>query len=145
MMGTKMIKQLRDAISNLNPQEVREIADRPVSITLVASSIAMYEEMEAFFAPVAEVSPQKRSDLRHILKRAGTEAIQRLGDTTFPGAFEIYEEGISHPNYAFVYHPSNPQRRVARPQRVSCDAPAGRAKQRARRRGSPRRVPRTSD
>jgi hypothetical protein len=103
MMGTKMIKQLRDAISNLNPQDVRDISDRPVSITLVASSVAMYEEMENFFAP-PELSAEKRAELRHVL--------QRHGDSTQPTALEIYEEGIPHPKYAFVYHPDNPQRVV---------------------------------
>lgn len=98
-----MIKQLRDAISNLNPQEVRDITERPVSITLYASTTNMYEEMESFFAP-PEVSPQKRAELRNVL--------QRTGDSPLPAVLEIYEEGISHPKSGFVYYPDNPKRVV---------------------------------
>lgn len=98
-----MIKQLRDAISNLNPQEVRDITERPVSITLYASTTNMYEEMESFFAP-PEVSLQKRAELRHVL--------QRTGDSPLPAVLEIYEEGISHPKSGFVYYPDNPKRVV---------------------------------
>ena len=103
MMGTHMIKQLRDAISDLNPQEVRDITERPVSITLYASTTSMYEEMERFFAP-PEVSPQKRAELRHVLQRAGDSTVQTV--------LEVYEEGIPHPKSAFVYYPDNPKRVV---------------------------------
>ncbi len=98
-----MIKQLKDAISNLNPQEVREITERPLSITLHASTTNMYEEMESFFAP-PEVSPQRRSELRHVL--------QRTGDSTLPPVLDVFEEGISHPRSGFVYYPNNPKRVV---------------------------------
>lgn len=103
MMGTQMIKQLRDAISSLNPQEVRDITERPVSITLYASTTNMYEEMESFFAP-PELSPQKRAELRHVL--------QRTGDSPLQAVLEVYEEGISHPKSGFVYYPDNPKRVV---------------------------------
>ena len=103
MMGTKMIKQLREAISNLDPQEVRDITERPVSITLYASTTNMYEEMECFFAPPG-VSAIKRAELHHIL--------QRMGDSTRLPVLEVYEEGISHPKSGFVYYPDNPKRVV---------------------------------
>ena len=99
MMGTKMFKQLRDAISNLNPQDVREIADRPAAIKLHASGPRMYEEMESFFAPT-EVSAQKRAGLRDVLMRAD--------ESPEPAEIEIYEEGVPHPRGAFVYYPRDP-------------------------------------
>ncbi len=103
MMGTKMIKQLRDAISDLNPQEVRDVAERPVSMTLYATTPGMYGEMERFFAP-PEISPMKRGELRHVLQRAGDSAVGTQ--------LEVYEEGMHHPKTAFVYHRDNPQRTV---------------------------------
>jgi hypothetical protein len=109
MMGTKMIKQLRDAIANLNPQEVREIADRPISITLHASTVAMYEEMESFFAPQS-LSDEKRAEVRHVLRRFGdADAIQTVGKSSTAETIDIYEEGISHPRYAFTYYPDKPK------------------------------------
>jgi hypothetical protein len=113
MMGTKMIKQLRDAISNLNPQEVRDIAETPISITLVASNNAMYEEMEQFFIPHQQLSRQKQAEIKHMIQRAGESHLpKRVGDTLPHGALEVYEEGLPHPHYAFVYHPENPQQVV---------------------------------
>jgi hypothetical protein len=113
MMGTKMIKQLRDAISNLNPQEVRDIAETPISITLSASSNAMYEEMEQFFVPHQQLSRQKQAEIKHMIQRAGESRLpKRVGDTLPHGAFEIYEEGLQHPHYAFVYHPDSPKQIV---------------------------------
>jgi hypothetical protein len=103
MMGTKMIKQLRDAISNLNPQDVREIADRPASIKLFASGPRMYEEMEGFFTP-AEVSEQKRAGLRDVLLRADQSRV--------PAEINIYEKGMEHPRDAFIYDPREPIRVV---------------------------------
>jgi hypothetical protein len=107
-----MIKQLRDAISNLNPQEVRDIAETPISITLVASSTAMYEEMENFFVP-QQLSPQRRAEMRHMVQRAGESRVPlRVGETLPHGALEVYEEGLPRPKYAFVYHPDHPQQVV---------------------------------
>jgi len=112
MMGTKMIKQLRDAISNLNPQDVRDIAERPFSITLHASSVAMYEEMENFFAP-PELSPEKRAELKNVLHRFGdSDVIQHLGDSKLATNIEVFEEGIPVSRHAFVYYSNSPKKVV---------------------------------
>ena len=49
MRGTKMFSQVREAISNLNPHDVREIADRPFALELYANDNPGYWEMERFF------------------------------------------------------------------------------------------------
>jgi transposase len=41
-----MLKQLRHALANLRPEEVRQTADRQLAVGLVSSSAAGYTEME---------------------------------------------------------------------------------------------------
>jgi len=48
-----MIKQARAAFSMLNPEEVRERAEREVHVGLVASGSRGYEELEEFLSPRA--------------------------------------------------------------------------------------------
>ncbi len=103
MMGTRMIKQVKDAISNLNPHEVRDLADRPVSIELYATSNRMYEVMEGFFAP-PNISPAKRAEMRNVLHRAA--------DVPYPGVIEVWEQGLKVPRHAFTYYADNPHRTV---------------------------------
>ena len=103
MMGTKMLKQLRDAISSLNPHDVRLLAEKPVSIELIAPNAQAYAEMERFFAP-PELSPEKRNELHNVLHRAG-EA---------PGkpVLQIYYQDLPHPDTAFTFYRNDPQRTV---------------------------------
>ncbi|HUS08492.1 MAG TPA: hypothetical protein VMZ52_19460 [Bryobacteraceae bacterium] len=103
MMGTKMLKQLRDGISNLNPHDVRLLAEKPVSIELFAPSIQAYVEMERFFAP-AELSPKKRNEIAGLLHRSGEAA----GKPTI----QVYYEGMAHPDIAFTFYRRDPDRTV---------------------------------
>ncbi len=103
MMGTRMIKQVKDAIGNLNPHEVRDLADRPVSIELYATNNRAYEEMEGFFAP-SNISEAKRCELRTVLHRAG--------DAACPGVIEVWEQGVIKPPHAYIFYRDNPHRTV---------------------------------
>ncbi|MGH9630513.1 MAG: hypothetical protein ACRD7E_19550 [Bryobacteraceae bacterium] len=103
MMGTKMLKHLRDAISHLNPDEVREEANRPVSVHLSALDDAAYARMENFLVPPG-ISPQKKSELMRILHRSGAEP-----DLT---AIRIYGEDVIRPEGAFSFNPNDPDRLV---------------------------------
>jgi hypothetical protein len=103
MMGTKMIKQIRDAIGNLNPNDVREHAEHPVTIELIASSNESYRQIGEFLVP-PKVSEEKRRELRSILYRTGeAPAIPVL---------QIYEEGVTHPRDAFVFSHRDPHKVV---------------------------------
>jgi hypothetical protein len=103
MMGTRMIKQVKDAIGNLNPHEVRDLADRPVSIELYATSNRAYEEMESFFVP-SNISEAKRCELRSVLHRAG--------DVPCPGVIEIWEQGVIKPPHAYIFYRDHPHQTV---------------------------------
>jgi hypothetical protein len=104
-MPTNILQQVRQAVGNLNPNEVRETAERPLVIRLEASSEAGYASMERFFAP-AGISPKKRAEVVRALFRA---------DRAAPGRPDvaIYEAGLPAPPEAVPFYPDSPERTVA--------------------------------
>jgi hypothetical protein len=105
-MATHILKQVREAVSHLNPHEVREIAERPLAIRLAAASSGGYATIEDYLSPPA-VSRNKRWEL--------VQALYREGDPGAPDQFdlEIYEEGLPRPVHAFSFSPESPERMVA--------------------------------
>jgi len=68
-MTTSIIQQIRKAVSHLNPNEIREAAERRVRVLLEASSSAGYAAVEDYLLP-AEVSREKRMVAIQTLTRA---------------------------------------------------------------------------
>ncbi len=104
-MSTRILQQVRQAVSNLNPQEVRNAAERRLAIRLVASSPEGFAAMERFFAP-GGISPARRDEVRGILFRAGEPGAPDRFD------LEIWDEGPV-PADAFIFHREDPHRTVA--------------------------------
>ncbi len=104
-MAGKFLQQIRTAVAKLNPNDIRQTAERPVAVGLVASSSAGYNAMEDYFAPAA-ISRGKRWETASLL--------YRVGDAGAPETFdiEIYEEGLPGPPDAFSFSPRNPERTV---------------------------------
>ena len=103
MKGAKMLTQVREAISNLNPHDVRDIADRPFALELYAADNPGYWKMERFFVP-AEASVERRAEIRRVIFRAG--------EANAPSIIRIYEEGMTPAADGFVFDPDNPERTV---------------------------------
>ncbi len=105
-MTNQILKQVREAVGNLNPQEVRETAERPLAIRLVASGSAGYAAMEGYLSP-SGISKKKR------LEQA--QALFRADASNAPQDFDlmIREAGLPEPADAFVFDPENPNRLVA--------------------------------
>src|SRR5215467_7030158 len=89
-MALEVLTQVRQALRNLNPAEVREEAERPVRVGLVASSHSVLAQMESYFAP-AELSPARRAQSAGILVRG----------TAQPADVRIYESYLLRPSDAF--------------------------------------------
>lgn len=104
-MPLRALKDIKRAISHLNPEEVRNAAERPLNVGLAASSSAAYAHMEAFLAPL-EVSHKKRMELMKILHRAG--------DSGSPEQFDLmlYEQGLPCPEKAFTFYVHDPAKTV---------------------------------
>ena len=61
-----MLREIKRAISNLSPEEVRRTADHQLAVGLVATSAAGYTAIENFLAP-PELSSDRRAELRRCL------------------------------------------------------------------------------
>ncbi|PYT21806.1 MAG: hypothetical protein DMG57_37500 [Acidobacteria bacterium] len=69
-MPLRVLKEIRSAVANLNPEEVRSAAERPLRIALVGSNDRSIDAMEEFLLPADHVSFQKRADANAILYRS---------------------------------------------------------------------------
>lgn len=104
-MALGLVKQIKQAIEQLNPAEVREEADRDVIVRLTATCPEAYAEIEDFLVP-ASITPARRSEVLDCVFRAEDEGAPKAGD------IEIYEHGLQKPKGAFVFNPDKPRRMV---------------------------------
>jgi len=104
-MANALTSHLKSAIFRLNPRRARALAERPLSIGLVASSSAAYAAIEDFLAP-PDISRGKRFELARRLHRAGDPGAPHQRD------LEIWEEGLLCPQEAFSYDPADPGRMI---------------------------------
>jgi hypothetical protein len=111
-MSMNPFQSIRDALSSLNPHEMREHAERPVRLFLYAGGDYEYRRMENFFAP-AGLSVAKRAELENVLYRA-SESLS----ASAPHDLEIYYEEADGPRRtesrnAFAFDPANPERVIS--------------------------------
>ncbi len=105
-MSLQVLKEIRTAVSNLNPHEVQAAADRTLRIGLVATNDEGYEAIEDFLLPSEKVSHRKRTTAATMLHRAG--------DPDLPEELDIIlcERGIPCPATAFTLDPEQPDAAV---------------------------------
>ena len=94
----RSLKQVRTALSLLNPEEVQKRAERPVAIGLVATTDRAYADIEEFLAPASG-------------DRTG---LYRATDDKNPPYLDlvVYEAGIPCPRGAFLYDRHDPDAAV---------------------------------
>jgi hypothetical protein len=97
-MALAVFRQVRQALVNLNPAEVRAEADRPVRVGLVAASRESLGQMEQFFAP-PHLSPERRAEAVQILIRGGSPSCD----------VQVYESSLLRPAKAFSFDPEAPE------------------------------------
>jgi len=98
-MSLRVLKEIRAAVANLNPEEVRAAAERPLTLGLVASSEAAFQSMEEFLLPSEKVSYRKRVETSALL--------HRNGDTQERFDLVLCEDGIPCPQDAFTFYPED--------------------------------------
>jgi hypothetical protein len=97
-MSLTLFRQLKHALQNLNPAEVRAEAARPIRVGLIASSPQMLGRMETFLAP-PHMSPERRA-----------EAVQSLvRNPADPCDILLYEASLLGPRNAFAFDPAAPE------------------------------------
>ena len=105
MLGTRKLRQIRDALAHLNPNEVRASASQDVTIELHASHPDVYFEMERFLLEMpGKSSLGRRDQIRSLVWRAG--------DSNRIAAIHIQEVSPFPQPGAFVFDPENPGRTV---------------------------------
>ena len=110
-MSVQFFNNIKQAIGNLDPDEARRHAERPLRLFLYADSDAAYREMEDFFAP-PDLSPARRAQLRQYLYRASEGFLPSQ-----PHDLEIYFEDSPHEvltptSQVFAFHPDRPMQTV---------------------------------
>lgn len=98
-----VFRQVRQALAQLNPQDVREEAARALEIGLVAATPESLWRMESYFCP-PHLSLSRRAQVSRILHRAAPYN----GPSRFD--IEIYDDALLAPGYAFTFYASNPER-----------------------------------
>jgi hypothetical protein len=99
------LQQAKSAISLLNPNEVRQRAQRPLVVGLVAGGSAAYADMEDFLTPAA-VSRDRRMQT--------IQSVYRASDSGIPDNYDLvlYEQGLPCPSTAFTFFRDDPERTV---------------------------------
>jgi len=102
----KSLKQVQTAFSLLNPEAVRALAGRRVTVGLVAATSGGYAEMEDFLIPAA---------VPHATRLELMETVYRAGDPGPSGPVDVvlYEDGLECPGGAFNFRRDDPQSTVA--------------------------------
>src|SRR5262245_44358652 len=100
-----VFKEIKHALSNLRPEEVRKTADRSLAIGLVATSSAGYTAMEKFLAP-PDLSRERRAEVLSMLHRAGDPGIPERFDLV------LYEHQLPRAENAFTFYAHDPIRTV---------------------------------
>jgi len=89
-MPVQFFQHIKDAIGNLDPEEIRRHTERPMRLFLYADNSEPLRQMEDFFAP-GQLSEAKHAELRHVIYRA-SEGF--LPDASHD--LEIYYEDSPH-------------------------------------------------
>jgi hypothetical protein len=93
-----MLLQIRNALGHLRPNEVRDLARKPVVIDVTASNPRTREEMENYFAPANRGQPGARPDVIDVVPGAAGSIV--IG---------IVEEGMPQPAGSFMYQRNKPE------------------------------------
>lgn len=104
-MASPIYRPIRKALKNLNPRDVRERAERPITVGLIASGSEGFAEMEDMLVPPGS-SRARQSELARVL--------YRVGEPGAPGRFDVVlcEEELLAPPGAFYFYFSDPRRTV---------------------------------
>lgn len=103
-MSIQVFQNIKDAISNLNPEDIRRHTERPLRFFLYADREQDYRAMEDFLAP-RDISQARRAQILRLIYRASEgEVPSHVND------LEVYfdDSGDLGSGSAFAYDPTLP-------------------------------------
>lgn len=104
-MSIQVFQNIKDAIRNLDPEDIRRHTDRPVRLLLYGAQEQDYRAMEDFLVP-RDLSPAKRAQVLRLIYRASDGAVPAASSD-----LEIYfdESGeLSGSPEIFAFNPARP-------------------------------------
>ncbi len=100
-MNFKALINIKKGLGQLNPNQVREMSQRPVRLALHAASQEAYRRMENFF--LRDLSPARRRESALLLTRAPIPVLGQHYD------FAVYDEGVAAPPGALIFRAERPE------------------------------------
>lgn len=95
-----ILTQVRQAISHLNPSEVRDSANRPFRIGLFAERDSFFPAFEEFLLPKTLSVEKRRAAARHCFRASHHQG---------PYDIEIFELGMPRSEAGFYFDPKRPE------------------------------------
>src|SRR3954470_6455293 len=100
-MAIQSLIHIRKALNSLNPNQVRELSNKSVHITLHAPNDSAYREMEDFL--LQDLRPVRRRESAQLISR-GERTISVPGDELV-----VYHRGSLAPADALIFNPAEPE------------------------------------
>lgn len=100
------LMNIKKAVSNLNPHQIREMSDRTVRVALHAPSQESYQRMESFF--LQDLTPARRRASALQLVRAPIPVLGQGFDIA------VYDEDMPAPHGALIFRAAHPRMTVHR-------------------------------
>ena len=111
-MSIQVFDHVKDAIRNLDPNDIRKHTDRPLRLLLYADSEGQYRDMEDYLLP-RDLSVAKRAQVRRLIYRASEGSTPRAaGDLEI--FFDPSGELDSGDSDVFGFNPAAPEATVHR-------------------------------
>jgi hypothetical protein len=104
-MSIQVFQHVKDAIRNLDPEDIRKHTDRPLRLLLYADNEQQFRHLEDYLIP-GDLSAAKRAQVRRIVYR-GSEGAGPRGK----GDLEVYfdpSESLDGESNVFGFDPSKP-------------------------------------
>jgi hypothetical protein len=104
-MSIQVFQHIKDAIRNLDPEDIRRHTERPLRFFLYAEREPDYRAMEEFLVP-PDLSHAKRAQVRRLIYRANEGAVPQDGND-----LEIYfdDSGDLGSGSVFAFDPASPR------------------------------------
>lgn len=106
-MSISVLREIRGGLRNLNPSEVRELAEQRFTIGLLAENESAFQHMTRFLAPPGISDQKARQAGRRALRIERTEDFARCD-------FGLCEAHLEHPSHFYPFDSSEPGQTVSR-------------------------------
>lgn len=98
-----MVTQIGEALRNLNPKDLRALAERPLTVEVASSTEEGYSEIAHFL--LSGVSSEKRQELRNVVFRAGSASRD-------PDLRIAHISAAPYDRNSFIFDPGKPENMV---------------------------------